>query len=453
MLVGPFSGRPDMRRLALLLLLLACVHANAATLHVSSLDSQADAPLGVHVSGMRPTELVELRLAMKDAKGIIWRSSAVYRADLDGMVDPAITAAEAGSYMGIDQTGLFWSMQPEGPARPSPFPIQRRPGDLRFSPAEFTLDVVSGGRVVDTVKLRRWIDGKDVCAFPVTSDGLVANVYAPQGALVDGRRHPTVITLGGSEGGIESANMYAAWLASHGFVAMSVAYYRMPGLPKDLVRVPIDPVSMGVTWLQDQSYVDPSGIGVLGGSWGGTIAMAAASHDPRLRAVVSFVGSPAPFRGIQRDVAPADFRAVNKPGLTFKGKDLPFLPYREDASWLDEKDAEIQSTLKAALLPIEKINGPLMLIAAGDDRLGLSGEMAAVAQRYLARHAHGTHDQIMYFSDAGHLISPLWQPTTHRHDLGPHLQVGGTPEGYARADRESGAAVIEFLRSALGNTR
>jgi len=177
--------------------------------------------------------------------------------------------------------------------------------------------------------------------------------------------------------------------------------------------------------------------------------MAAAAQDPRLHAVVSFVGSPAPFRGIRRDVAPADFRAVDEPGLTLAGKDLPFLPYREDAPWLDEGDAQAQAQLSAAMLPIEKIQGPLMLVAGNDDQLGASGEMTVVAQRYLARHPRTYPDRFLYFSDAGHLISPLWQPTTRRHDLGPHLKVGGTPQGYARADRESGAAVIAFLRSAL----
>lgn len=439
-----------MRRFALLLLFFGvCANSYAATLNIMSVDSRADVPLGVSISGMRPTEVVELRLAMQDSKGTSWRSNAVYRADLEGRVDPSTTAAEAGSYTGIDQTGLFWSMKPDGPGRASPFPTKRKDGDLRFAPAEFTLEMVIDGKVAKTAKLRRWIDGEGISAFTVRPPGLVANIYAPRGALTDGRRHPVVITLGGSEGGIESADMYAAWLASHGFLAMSVAYYRMPGLPKDLVRVPIDPVSVAVDWLQEQSYVDASEIGVLGGSWGGTIAMAAASHDQRLHAVVSIVGSPAPFRGIRRDIAPADFRAVDEPGLTWKGKDLPFLPYLEDSRWLDEADATAQSALKAAMLPIEKINGPLMLLAAGDDRLGLSGEMAAVANRYLKKHHRDEPDEIVYFSDAGHLISPLWQPTTYRHDLGPHLQVGGTPTGYARADREGGAAVIRFLRSAL----
>jgi len=440
-----------MRRLLVLPFVFFCLHAAAAQLHVTAPDSLADAPLGVHVSGLQPTEVVELRLSMQDAAGGRWRSRAVFRADLDGQVDAATSASETGTYLGVDPTGLLWSMQPEGAARPLPFPVKKREGQLDFMPAGFTLEMVQAGQVRDTRSVRRWIGGPDVTAAAVEHAGLTAHLYMPARARTDGRRHPAVITLGGSEGGIQSADMYAAWLASHGFVAMSVAYYRMPGLPKDLVRVPIDPVFTAVDWLQAQRFVDPSGIGVMGGSWGGTIAMAAAAHDPRLHAVVSFVGSPAPFRGIRRDVAPADFRAVDEPGLTLAGKELPFLPYREDARWLDEQDAEAQALLGAALLPIEKIQGPLMLVAGGDDRLGDSGNMAAVAQRYLARHPRTYPDRLLYFSDAGHLISPLWQPTTYRHDLGPHLEVGGTPLGYARADRESGAAVIAFLRSALQN--
>lgn len=438
-----------MRRLAIMPLLFFCLQAAAAQLHVTAPDSLADAPLGVHVSGLQPTGVVELRLSMQDAGGGSWQSRAVYRADLQGRVDPSTSASESGTYLGVDPTGLLWSMQPEGPARPLPFPVKKQDGRLDFMPAEFTLDVVQAGQVAATRSFRRWLGGQKVTTAAVEHAGLTAHLYLPAYARTDGRRHPAVITLGGSEGGIQSADMYAAWLASHGFVAMSVAYYRMPGLPKDLVRVPIDPVRRAVDWLQAQRFVDPSGIGVLGGSWGGAIAMAAASHDPRLHAVVSFVGSPAPFRGIQRDVAPADFRAVDETGLTLAGKDLPFLPYREDARWLDEQDAQAQAQLSAAMLPIEKIQGPLMLVAGGDDQLGASGEMMAVAQRYLARHPRTYSDRFLYFSDAGHLISPLWQPTTYRHDLGPHLKVGGTPLGYARADRESGAAVIAFLRSAL----
>ncbi|WP_076039107.1 acyl-CoA thioesterase/BAAT N-terminal domain-containing protein [Xanthomonas campestris] len=167
-----------MRRFALLLLFFGvCANSYAATLNIMSVDSRADVPLGVSISGMRPTEVVELRLAMQDSKGTSWRSNAVYRADLEGRVDPSMTAAEAGSYTGIDQTGLFWSMKPDGPGRASPFPTKRKDGDLRFAPAEFTLEMVIDGKVAKTTKLRRWIDGEGISAStrrpPALSSGLV----------------------------------------------------------------------------------------------------------------------------------------------------------------------------------------------------------------------------------------------------------------------------------------
>ena len=185
----------------------------------------------------------------------------------------------------------------------------------------------------------------------------------------------------------------------------------------------------------------------MGGSWGGIVAMAAASHDPRLNAVVSWVGSPAPFRGIRRDVPPADFRAVDLPALSHRGRDLPFLPYLENINW--NQPGAHATALEQATLPIERINGPLLLVAGGDDQLGASGEMAAVAMRRLQRRSVPHADVLLYYSDAGHLITPMYQPTTYRHDTGPYIPVGGTPAGYARADRESGPAVLAFLRKAL----
>jgi dienelactone hydrolase len=45
--------------------------------------------------------------------------------------------------------------------------------------------------------------------------------------------------LGCSEGGIRSAEAYAALLASHGYAALAVAYFGMDGLPQRLVGVPM----------------------------------------------------------------------------------------------------------------------------------------------------------------------------------------------------------------------
>ena len=431
----------------LLPLLLSCNSlALAAELNVHPLDGAAGQAVRISVSGLLPTQPVKLQLSMHDSSGSRWLAQATYRADQHGTADTASAGAEAGSYAGIDAMGLFWSMRPEsGKGQPAPLPLRNEADGLRFAPVTMQLEAFVDGERIGQQTLLRRINNADIAATPLQLQGVVGNLYHPAGALAEGRRYPVVITLGGAEGGITTANMYAAWLASNGFVAVALAYYRMPGLPKDLVRVPIDPISDTLDWLQTQPFAGR--VGVMGGSWGGIVAMAAAAHDPRLQAAVSWVGSPAPFRGIRRDVPPADFRAVDEPALSIGGRDLPFLPYVEQLNW--NQPGDHAAALQKAMLPIERINGPLLLVAGGDDQLGASGEMAALAMQRLQRRSVPQPDVLLYYSDAGHLITPFYQPTTFRSDTGPYIPVGGTAEGYARADRESGPAVLGFLRTAL----
>ena len=425
----------------------------AAELHVGAREDGADRVPQIRVTGLDAAEPVELRLDMHDAQGQRWQSRALLRADLDGVMDTTVAAAEQGTYRGVDASGLLWSMLPErGNGSPSPLPQRLQPGALTFAPVPMRLTAYRNGQLLGEHTLLRQLSTPAVTACEVRIGGVTARLYLPGPTDANGPPHPAVITLGGAEGGIETASAYAAWLASHGYVAVAVAYYRVPGRPKDLIDVPIEPVLLAVDWLQRQRWVDPERIGVMGGSWGGIVAMAAAAHDPRIRAVVSWVGSPAPFRGIARDVPPADFRGVDKPALSYQGRALGYLPFDEGADWSRPTQQQAQ-VLEQAMLPIERINGPVMLVAGGDDQLGDSARMAAVAQRWLReRRSIPQPDEVAYFADAGHLITPFLQPTTFRHQTGPYIPVGGTPEGYARADRESGPRVLGFLGRVLGVT-
>ncbi len=70
----------------------------------------------------------------------------------------------------------------------------------------------------------------------VTTDGLVADLYVPAGAK---GRLPSIIILGGSEGGMGPAPARdARLLAQHGYATLQVAYFDAPGLPKDLGLIP-----------------------------------------------------------------------------------------------------------------------------------------------------------------------------------------------------------------------
>ena len=431
------------------LLLLLCAPLHAAQLEVDPQEDRADRVPVIRVTGLAAAEPVELRLELRGAGGQAWRACAQLRADLQGVVDTASAAAERGSYRGVDAAGLFWSMRPEsGSGSPSPFPQAHSADGLLFEPVPMQLTAYRDGHLIGRHTLLRRLSGKGVTAREVRIGGATARLYLPANA--DGTRgHAAMVTLGGAEGGIEAASSYASWLASNGYVSLAVSYYRAPGRPSDLIQVPIEPVLQAVAWLQQQPDVDPQRIGAMGGSWGAIVALAAAAHDPRLRTVVSWVGSPAPFRGIRRDVPPADFRGVDAPPLSWRGLPLPYLPFDEDADW-SQPNAVQARQLEQAMLPIERINGPVLFVAGGDDRLGDSARMAAVGQRWLReRRARPQPDQVAYYGDAGHLISHLLQPTTFRDQTGPHIAVGGTAQGYARADRDASQRVLAFLASAL----
>ncbi len=92
----------------------------------------------------------------------------------------------------------------------------------------------------------------------------------------------------------------------------------------------------------------------------------------------------------------------------------------------------------------------MLFVAGGDDQLGDSARMAAVGMRWLRDHRiHPQPDEVAYYSDAGHLISHVLQPTTFRHQTGPHIAVGGTPQGHARADQAASQRVLGFISAAL----
>jgi hypothetical protein len=48
----------------------------------------------------------------------LWQSSAHFYADRQGVVDLARQASEGGSYLGLDDMGLFWSLRPAYDPKP-----------------------------------------------------------------------------------------------------------------------------------------------------------------------------------------------------------------------------------------------------------------------------------------------------------------------------------------------
>lgn len=69
----------------------------------------------IKVEGLAPHKPVELRSKVVDDRGVVFKASALYKADETGQVDVCRAPSLGGSYTGVERMGLFWAMAPESP--------------------------------------------------------------------------------------------------------------------------------------------------------------------------------------------------------------------------------------------------------------------------------------------------------------------------------------------------
>jgi dienelactone hydrolase len=280
----------------------------------------------------------------------------------------------------------------------------------------------------------------------------------------DGRRHPAMVLLSGSEGG-NSMRPFAKMFAEHGYVAASVAYFGMPGLPATLVDVPVETLKPAIGALQSRSDVERDHLGVIGGSKGGEFAFLAASTYPQFKAVVALVPSPMAYMGLGENDMPQGC------SWTRAGRPLPCIPPDQQAGMQIGMEAAAEQPMKlkpfyeasrladaaqarAAMFHLERINGPMLCLSAGDDQMWNSAEQCDIASAYLRTHRHPFADRAIDYAGAGHLFylatrGPSSAINTYAIPGGGSFAFGGTAQGDADAAHSGWNAIWKFLNAAL----
>lgn len=437
-----------LRRLSLLGLIYVAP-AFAATLQVAPKAALYDAPVHIVVSGLKPDAVVTLKLRTTDARGHQWHSQATFHANLGGELNLAHAAPLKGSYRGVEPMGLFWSMRPSK-ARKFEYAMPTTGSSKKRLSAgtSYTLTAIVHGNVIGKDTLVRRAIAPDVTVRRIRRRGFYADLYYPRRYASGKEKYPALIALGGAKGGIRAADQFGAWLSSHGFVVLSLAWYRFGTLPKNMVHVPVNTINKGLDYLASQPFVDPSRIGLIGGSWGGILSLFAASHLGRIHAVVSWMGGPVVGPGLERGVPPAGYKPVDKSPFLYHGKPVGFTSY---AALMKFMKTGHWALIEPGFIPVWKINGPILFVTGGDDKLEYSAIQATWAMHQLKAHHKAQGDRILFYRNAGHLIWPGYTPTTRDADFSKYIPVGGTARGYAKADAAVGPAVLKFLRSSLAH--
>jgi dienelactone hydrolase len=400
---------------------------------ISQRDSLYDVPLDVRVTGLRPGERVTVGLSATNEKGIRWSARATFVARAR-VLDLAATAPVAGSYRGVAGMGLFESM------RDRRFVSYFGPRD----PQPFTLTAVVRGRLAaSTTLIRELTSGGARCVQQtVATAGFFGSYCAPAPRAA---RRPAILIFGGSEGGLAVANL-ARLLASHGYPTLALAYFHAPGLPASLARIPLEYFARAARWLR-RTAAEPSAgtasgetgsrpLVAWGFSRGSEAALLLGVHFPGL---VSAVIAGSPSSVTNEAFSSSSALPPGEAAWTLGGRPLPVASPPGDPR---------SAANPAAVIPVGRIRGPVLLLAGADDQLWPSPGYARAIMAALAAHQDPYRHQLTEFGGAGH-VAGFAMP----YDAGPAriaegrdvLSVGGTPVINSMAETGAWRAALAFL--------
>ena len=440
---------------------LACLSVStlvsaAVSITVTPESALLDQRLTIRISGLNPNSTVRLTAKSQAQDTLWWRSKALFTADDRGRIDLDHQAPQSGSYDGIDGMGLFWSMRPDR---------QPKHADhLAFSIEDFSKPVITAIEVSDA-------NGATVSASierRYASSGVRGRTVHDEiiGTLHEDYRSvplPGVLLIGGSDGG-PGAPGVAMLLASHGYSALSISYFGVPGLPPTLENIPLEYFSKALRWMRSQPSIDARSIAIYAESRGTEAALYTAANDPKVCAVVARSPSFVFWSGVTKAHLPGEAAWGHQgrpqpyvantlyPGfiLTYLWDRTMGIPVRQTPLFL-ENLAHTREPDKIAI-PVDHIHGPLLLLAGADDQIWPSMMMAERIMGRLRLYGHAYKDQSVTFADVGHAIPYVYLPTRGNWQDSP-LAVGGTPEGMAKAQASAWPQILKFLSEAADKAR
>jgi len=416
-------------------------------IEVRPVDGLIDEPLDIRLSGLKPGEQVTIQ-ARVDFSGQAgtWSTSAVYEADAQGALDLNAQVPISGAFDRADANAFIWSLRPDDPAANARSLAEGlAPYDLRFR-------VETGGGVIEQSVVRRAV-AENVKVVEVREPSIQANLFLPDGF----GPFPTVLVLGGSGGGFPDRP--AALFASHGFAAVSLAYFGVEGLPPELRRIPLEYFESALEWIREHPLLNAERLAVSGTSRGGELALLLASRYREIRSVVAYVPSSLVWGAISRsgdDGSIDDFAA-----WTAGNRTVPYAGWvRNDAVAPDEHGvirlepayleyASVTERAGPAVIPVERIEGPVLLISGTHDALWPSAHFGDLIVERAQSNGFDFSVEHLKYDGAGHSIGAGYAPTTVNQGYHPirkaTIDLGGTPEGLARARADSWPRVLAFV--------
>lgn len=414
-------------------------------------------PISFEVVGLKPETSPTIRARMPLENGV-WESQATFEVDEDGRIDPATQEPIDGSYEGVDAEGLLWSMEQATE--------EERASDDDVTATVLELSVEYGGQTVVASKVERRFVDDGVSYERIEHPELVGTLYLPAGEPP----HPTVVVVGGSEGGFPNDRVPKA-LASgtgdiDGMAVLSLAYFGVKDLPDSLEEIPLEYFQTAFEWLEERSETRTP-VGVFGWSRGGELALKLGARFDAVSPVVAYAPSSHRFLGIP------DGSRSGDPAWLWNDEPLPYVSYRFSLRyvaktvwrWLRADALALEPVyragirkaseddLTAAAIPVEDIDGPLLVVGGQDDRMWPAVEFC---ERIEERIDDENGFESLTYEGVGHVVGTPQSPTVEvdtTEGFVPRLPLalGGEPAPTAEAAREAWTHSVKTLRRGLSD--
>ncbi|CAJ1055935.1 peroxisomal succinyl-coenzyme A thioesterase-like [Xyrichtys novacula] len=404
-----------------------------------------DEKVTVLVQNTLPGFQVTVHALHHSEDGHDWEAFGHYTANNTGTVNVSEDPSLGGTYSGVEQMGLLWSLRSVPGSKPW---LRMRKINVQ-TPMEFKISVYQGHRTegfTDQVPLagvvvERWYMAPGVRRVPITEDGLTATLFLPSGP----GPFPGLIDLWG--GGGQLVEYRAALLASHGIAALALDYLTPKVTMETGKMVEMDYFERAYRLLEQHPQILGSRIAMLGLSFGTsmTLRMAVYSQVMKLRCAVCVSGS---------HVQPIE------------GSVKQILEYFNENGGKTRFNEENQVIWRDLLLPIPtdpafkvevgRLKCPLMLVVGEDDQNWPAPESAKDIKEMMEQAGNSHLLTVLSYPNTGHLIEPPYSPhfraslfktvDTHQKMV---VLWGGETVAHSRAQEDAWRKMLVFLRENL----
>ena len=289
----------------------------------------------------------------------------------------------------------------------------------------------------------------EINTYRVETDGFFGELFLPE---EDKYPEKALICFSGSDGGIELARTLANVFQSHGLTTLALAYVMEEGLPKQFSKVPIDSLEAAAKRLHDMGYKK---VGLWGISKGAELALLAGSLLPEL---VNAVIAVAPMNTVCRGFAKEKgISFVPGSSWSFHGEEIPYTSYGlekfplghilwksiqiRDVTMYDLYLPLVQNPEPDAVIQVEKITGPILLISSKMDNMWPSELAAKQITKRLQEHSFPYFYQHLSYDYGGHMFVPMefGQTKLFKGDRGKNKEPG------LKARMDSLVKTLEFV--------